>query len=1499
MSDLTQYLPTPEQRQETEKKRANDRRPKGLLGRGWGVITGAGGAIQAPFGLVKDIVTSPWSDDEYDGIIGSLFGYTKSRGGQVLGNLFGPDEGYGAAVNIIPAEARQRAARGVEGAALGALGGAGVGVAFGGVGALPGAIVGAIGGGTYGAATGRSTVEDVETVGREAIREPLSTAFTAGSLASAPGGGGVGGLLDPDTWQEAHRIAQDRSVGQSFALMFLTDDITNDNELAQAVGSAPYQVISTTTDAAARIVLEPDVLAGSLGRGGRLLIRNADDINRIARHPQFSKFVDQILDNPESSVLRDRFFSRTANGAGIADALAYAARPTEGVADGIAGSLVDPSRIRVTTTARALMGDRAAKDALLIDAPALGARVERLTAERSQLLEFADDSMFAQPERLAKVRAEIDELYPEATRLARLDILADQAPLREVPRPGQGQVRSAIKRSDFYQESPWATPLRATFEMIPNRWVNLHDPSGDIQLHRNLEASNLPQETRDVYRARYNNTSNPMERQRILVQAETEAVSKMAAEAGMTAEEVTEAMRQASSGRRQAQTVLKSRAYDGKNRSKVPWVDDDGVWHEINLPLFITQEANFHTLVDLNEVRRTLTKVGKFRARHPSANIPPELLGSFYRIWKPSVLLRAGWPIRVVGDEQMRMMAKIGTLATLDNTFRQGVPALSDRSVSATARAGAKVARQPAGRFAKEAVDERALGRFKPFTVRDYEMQAAFGTPGDAAELFYRHNSSAPVFDELLGVNETGILARLRERTGSYGGSITQDMPEYGKAWEQAVNLQFGQDVIGRKILDGQSDADIIAWLRSTPEGQQAALRFHFRAKEDPTKWVETMREVIDDYTRGDPVLRRLARDGIAKAKNLTDRIPDAADRPVVHGELLAQLRGEGVYKTWADGVLGGFYKALGSVPTDTLSRHPFFDHMYQVEAKRLVNVFADQGPITPAVLARIEDGARRYALNESKDLLYDLAEHSRLAEMLGFMMPFYSAWQEVLTRWSGLAVENPRFVARMRQVWQAPERAGIAIDGRGWELNEDGQAKDPISGRWVAAEGDTQIRFPIPEWARRNIPGLAVIGEMAFSKKSANMILQAPGFGPPVAVAVNEIAKGRPDLEGSLKWFLPFGIQDDWKQMMLPTTARRAYTRAQGDEDVQYANSRMRAYITMLTDYKTGKRATEPTFEEATKENDAFWSLRTIVSWTAPVAFQFNSPYQAHYEAFRAAQARTRDDKYALGRNEDGTPVTANEWFYDTYGEELYALTTSMSKTNEGIPPTMEGYEARKEHKGLIESLKTPSLAGLVVGAEGAGEYSNFVYQNQRASTINPQSKTKQRETPDFAEQSVQSEVSLGWLKYGRYMDLIEAERVQRGLPNLNVKDAEDLALIRREIIAKLEEKYPAWEADRGSVDLNAWEDRLHDLRRIAADERLAGRDEIEGLGDYLRYRDLMVRELQLRKEEGGSATLNATSNLDLADTWDSITGALVERNLAFGDLFYRWLDSDRLEVG
>src|SRR5690606_14947699 len=87
-----------------------------------------------------------------------------------------------------------------------------------------------------------------------------------------------------------------------------------------------------------------------------------------------------------------------------------------------------------------------------------------------------------------------------------------------------------------------------------------------------------------------------------------------------------------------------------------------------------------------------------------------------------------------------------------------------------------------------------------------------------------------------------------------------------------------------------------------------------------------------------------------------------------------------------------------------------------------------------------------------------------------------------------------------------------------------------------------------------------------------------------------------------------------------------------------------------------------------------------------------------------------------------------------------------------------------------------------------------------------------------------------------------------------------------------------------------------LQQARDVVDDPSLEGRLDIQGLRDYMRIRDTAITELLNRQNMGGSPSLTAEQNIDVAQWFYTKTRALVNNNLLFAEIYHRYLEDDDL---
>ena len=649
-----------------------------------------------------------------------------------------------------------------------------------------------------------------------------------------------------------------------------------------------------------------------------------------------------------------------------------------------------------------------------------------------------------------------------------------------------------------------------------------------------------------------------------------------------------------------------------------------------------------------------------------------------------------------------------------------------------------------------------------------------------------------------------------------------------------------------------------------------------------------------------DDVLKMAEKDGMT-GQGWTAYVGD------VHGQEVILTGGKDKQVTWLRGIVNKLFDRLGTVTTDNLSRNPYFKHVYETDMRRRIEAFyAGNGEyrISEQALRGLEQSARGKALQETRDLLYDLAERSELSDMLRTISPFFNAWGEVLSRWAGLALENPAWVARASMVFRAdPSQVDV---GSYFEIVQRGGEEVTLpDGSTEMRGGEKYFQFRLPQFAEGAV-GSGLLGKaideqgtIRFRADSLNMLTQVvPGVGPIVQIAASRIVDYDPNLEDAFSFVLPYGptrggnfayqgleaFQPAWvKRVTAALTEDRAYE-SQAATIMLTRMAEMADGDRDQIDFSDGDQLAE-FIGEVKRDATNFMFLRAIASAFSPASIGFHSPYQEYIDYYRELKAKN--------------PRTADEEFMnhliDEGQEGFFALSARFSKSNEGLPATIEAEMTRTKYLDMIH--KYPEVAGLIIGIEGGGEarFSAAVYERQFREETSPGSGMTRRERLSLEEILENSRVREGWVEYGKVNDIIYNEMRSRGLPNLRVAEARDLVAVRRAAIAELGEKYPRWYDVYRNPDLTKWEDRIAGMRAIVKDERLAQRDDIRLIGEYLKMRDVLTGELAARSAAGGSGDITSGSNMDVRAVWQAWTDEQMN-NPTFSDLLWRWLEFDPL---
>lgn len=1276
--------------------------------------------------------------------------------------------------------------------------------------------------------------------------------------------------------------------------------------------------------------------------------------------------------------LREKYFPTHGDGDLIAHELAAAYHGTRGYTGG-------PQSME--NVMRFFMGEATAIRKIAAESPAAAYRYQKLWQRLNTIEDATPPGTVG---RNAK-RFDADQDIPDEMVN---DLSGAFASIDEILKPTlRRNLGDKVNHSTWYRTHWSMRPVRVMRDMRPQHFVWAGDANSGEQVARFLrEAGYTPGEI-TAFRGEWARADRFARARTLTPEHQRQAIKRVVKEYFPDADKdrIADLLDDFAESSRSARAILTNvRKYDADdNLSTLAW-GDEGIEEFMQVPLTPGQLEQTVALVDIKKLRdvlerarrrdpEALSKLGPVKRRtsaamdttQPVFDFASQVTGSVMSAWRAAVLLRPAWAMRVVGDEQFRMMAKIGTLPRLKMLWNEDWPTYVDRVLTkklvrdgaldeaavkrlkgrralVTGGVGMAVA-GPAGLAGGAALsmvrNQRAVRRLRrnvtvrnearalgaeggmtamarqhldtigegPLDVLGYQVDRALGDAVEPQILHAKANSANRSSAFLLDNEEGRVLAEVTEELGKWDTLHVGDVQgargrdKFGKAWERVVNDQYGSNDVGRIAFDGTIDgagkaeraARLLDWLN---DAAGRGPQFHrnnparFRTDESTQQWADAVVEAADrmltepslraKVAKGERVrfsdVRRVAKENGLKKEGWREYVGD-----IHHQEVTLVL--DDSLSAKARQFANDLFDRIGTVTTDNLSRNPYFRHVYETDMQRRVKAFKTSSgdyELTEQALEAMQESARRKALQETRDLLYDLAERSEFSDMMRNVMPFFNAWQEVLSRWAGLAVENPAWVARASQV-----------------LRQDFD----VGGYFQTVEIDDEkyFQFRLPEFAK-DVIGSGVFGKaideqgtLRFRADSINMVTQVvPGVGPIVQVAASKIVDYDPDLEDAFRLVLPYGptrgggVVGMSLEAFQPAWVKRVT--AALSENRSFESQAATIMLTRMAEMADGDRPqidfgdgaqVAGFLAEVKADATNFMYLRAVASAFSPASVGFHSPYQDYIDQYRRLKAEnphTADDEFLkilLAEGQDG----------------FFPLSARFSKSNEGLPATIEAEETRARYLDLIH--RHPDIGGLIIGIEGGGQarFSAAVYERQLREETSPGSGMTRRERMSLQEILTDSRVREGWVEYGRVNDVIYNEMRARGLPNLRVAAARDLLAVKRAAVEDLGEQFPLWYQKYRNPDLTKWEDRIAGMRAIVKDERLAQRDDIRLLGGYLKMRDVVTGELAARSAAGGSGDISSGSNRDVQAAWEAWNDEQMV-NPTFSDLLWRWLEFDPL---
>ncbi len=609
-------------------------------------------------------------------------------------------------------------------------------------------------------------------------------------------------------------------------------------------------------------------------------------------------------------------------------------------------------------------------------------------------------------------------------------------------------------------------------------------------------------------------------------------------------------------------------------------------------------------------------------------------------------------------------------------------------------------------------------------------------------------------------------------------------------------------------------------------------------------------------------------------------------------------------------------FKMFGTLPTDELARNPMFRVKYERELRRRIELMADQDGtvrLSQRNIDEIEQQAREAALLEVRELMYDLAENTRISEMVGNAMPFFNAWQEVIGRWAGLSVQNPTFVGNAIRIYRRPweaETLGIS------EITTE-DAEGNVTGTYLTfrpfgpafdEDGNETTIFEALSPAMRNLlipePLRDQNATVRFSKDGLNTVVQAPvpGFGPLITIPVREAILQDPSLEETFGFMFPFGHPEGGFLERAFIGNLPTWSKALVDYGTQ-SQSKERLVQRMFQDIVVERAAAgEPldwnndlevqaAVELANDRAKDFFIFRAAAGLFSPSSTTLLSPYEPLVQEARKLQ------------REHGTLI-GNDMFLEKYGEDFFALTARMTKLNDGVAASIDAEENYMRHQDLVQAH--PEVGAWITGSVGATDeqmvFSQAVYRRQQNMELSPGSDQTRRERKTPLEAIGDTQADLGWRAYTELRDFVRSkqdEAIAAGMSgSLNSSHMAPVRAFQEQKKAELALQYPQWAEQERDFTRSARRTKavVEGFAAGLQDPQIMQRPSSVHLIEYFELRMFVQRQLQARDAAGGTDSIDAGSNEDLQTFWEMKKEELGMRP-QFSPLYDRFFERDKLD--
>jgi hypothetical protein len=808
----------------------------------------------------------------------------------------------------------------------------------------------------------------------------------------------------------------------------------------------------------------------------------------------------------------------------------------------------------------------------------------------------------------------------------------------------------------------------------------------------------------------------------------------------------------------------------------------------------------------------------------------------------------------------------------------------------------------------------------------NYTLPKAF----EEASWFLGRTSAESTWNALVSSQEMAFMAGIGSRSVR---TIDPADPKYFEGWSNILNMHFRDpesgimDPVVRRILDGEDNQKILNWFHTSKGSMYATEAYTLvGAGKGATKLKggeldehlmaklhETRQAVASYIPDNETALMLSAAKETGKPLSggeiqqfLTERFgKNPENLKPLNGMLVTSSKEYKDQERIIDTINRRVMRFLGSMPEDTFARHPMVTMVYEKELRLNIAAMADAKGVdrlTPDEINRAVSNARETARQEVERTLFTIVRRTGASSSrsMKLLFPFYAAYENTLKRWGGMAMDNPQLVATAARTIAQVVNGQMIVDRDGNRLTSAEQLQGSQGASLVVNVPQSFINALPSAWKP--------VVENSFKSisiplQSLDVITQGqpgnPGFGPYATLPAYLILSQRPELEDAFKPFFPVGSPQNAVDIFTPSAIRRLATVWRQDELYVRSYNQMLRYETYL--YNQGKRTDAPTPTEIKDKTNKFFFLRALTSISAPFAIAPEVDFYA--QTFRQYQSQYAD--YRDPTTGERVYGMAEAKFLEQY-PDFFEATVSLSKNEGGLEPSIQTVRNLRKHSDLMayaEGKGNPELMGFLADdGDNAYTFSQAAYQWQYNKGATPGGGSTYRQNRTPGELLREANIKRGWAEYQQLEQAINAYKIQNGIaddsdPEMDVVKQAKSIWIQQKAGDNLD-----WYSEYVSPDRAKYARRVDVLEKALKDKKWMAqngdRAVVKSMALYLEARTQIAEILKQRDAAGGSRSIDANSNADVAAAFDMFRTNLIAGSPEFEQFINRYFSNDTVVI-